>query len=316
MKWFDRPLIVILMCIAASAFGWGDEGHETVGAIADHLIANAPAAAHVHQLLGDETLATASLWADQVKYRTNTWPEAIAFKAANTNHAAMHYTDIPFEETKYRDDSVGSRPDDVVHAISACILILQGKPQEQHVFSNVNEKIALRLLAHYVGDIHQPLHAGSGYLDGTQFIDPNGYGKPYGEDAGANQLVFGTNKLHFYWDITVVRMAMANAKAATPQEYAAKLLAQPEPAYATTSPLLDWSRNWADESIILSAKVHNVTVLKEEDQIDRYTGKPRPRWRIADLPPDYVSWAEATTDSQLAKAGYRLAKTLEAIWPN
>jgi hypothetical protein len=308
-------LLGIIFCGISSAFGWGDEGHETVGAIADQLLVGTPAAEHVRALLGDETLSTASIWADQIRSRTNQWPEAVAFRAAVTNHAVMHYTDIPFEESKYRDDSIGARPNDVVHAIDACILILQGRTDEQTVFTNVNQKIALRLLAHYVGDLHMPLHAGSGYLDGTNFIDPNGYGKPYDEDLGGNQLILGTNKLHFYWDVTVVEQAMTNASVKTPLEYAAKLLAAPAPHWETLGPLLDWPRDWADESIALSARIHQVRITSEEDAIDRYTGKHRPRWHIADLTPEEIAWDDATAESQLTKAGYRLAKVLETIWP-
>ena len=315
MKWIHRLLPALVLCLVSTAFGWGDEGHETVGAMADQLLAGTPAGAHVKALLGDETLATASIWADAIKYRTNHWPEAIAFRAANTNHSAMHYTDIPFEESKYRDDSAQTLPDDVVHAISACILILQGKPEAQTVFKDVNQKMALRLLAHYVGDIHQPLHVGSGYLDGTKFIDPNGYGQPYDGDLGGNQLLFSTNKLHFYWDITVVRHAMTNAAVQTPQQYAAKLLAQPAPAWQDTGPVLDWPREWANESLVLSAKVHDVTVLSKEDYENNYTGKTQSRWHIAELSPDYIAWSTATAESQITKAGYRLAKTLETIWP-
>jgi len=38
------------------------------------------------------------------------------------------------------------------------------------------------------------------------------------------------------------------------------------------------------------------------------------RWRI-ELPPGYDAAASARTRTQLAKAGYRLAATLKAIWP-
>ena len=317
------PVVLILTLVAVSAFGWGDQGHQTTGAIAEKLIQGTPAEAHVRALLGDETLATASLWADVIKARTNQWPEAVAFRSANTNHAAFHYTDIPFEEGKYRNDSVGARPDDVVHAISACILILQGKPEAQTVFKDVSPKTALRLLAHYIGDIHQPLHAGSGYLTGTNYVDPNGYSQPYGEDQGANRLVWGansygwrTNNLHFYWDITVVQAAMMKDGAKTPQDFAAILLARPAPAWQTDGPLSDWATHWADESIALSAKVHDVPRLDEDDsQTDRYTGKARPAWRLADLTPDYSTWAESTAETQITKAGYRIAETLKRIWP-
>jgi len=261
MKW--AIWAVVLVCGGSAALAWTDEGHEAIGAMADQLLAGTRAAAQVRGLLGNESLATASIWADSVKYRTNQWPEAIRFRVANPNHAAMHFTDIPFEEARYRDDSIGARPDDVVHAIDACILILRGKPDAQSVFNEVNQKIALRLLAHYVGDIHQPLHVGSGYLVGTKFIDPNGYGQGYEEDRGGNELFFGTNRLHLYWDLNAVRQAMAKRGVATPQAFAAKLLTQPAPL-ADISPLLDWPRDWASESLALSSKAHDVRILEEK----------------------------------------------------
>ncbi len=43
--------------------------------------------------------------------------------------------------------------------------------------------------------------------------------------------------------------------------------------------------------------------------------KPRPVWHITELPPDYIAWSCKTAEDQMTKAGYRLAATLEAIWP-
>jgi len=319
MKVFRFLSIFLLIGLAAPAlFAWGEEGHRTIGAMADKLIAGTVAAQHIRELLGDETLSAASVWADTVKGRTNQTQEMLQFKTANPNHAVSHYTDIPFEEPKYRDDSIGAANVDVVHAIPACILILQGKPEAQSVFKDVTPRVALRLLAHFIEDIHQPLHVGAGYLDKTKFVDPNGYAGHYGDDQGANRLIFGgTNKLHFYWDVTVVRAAMNQAHAETPEQFADYLLAKPAPDWKTEGPLLEWDRAWADESVALSAKVHDVTVTDEDDsQTDFRTGQPRPEWHIQDLSPEYIAWSDKTAGEQMTKAGYRLAATLEAIWPN
>ena len=317
MKTALRLVHLLFFSAASSAFAWGDQGHRAIGAMADALIAGTPAAQHVQALLGGETLSEASVWADAVKGRNNQTEEMLQFKASNPNHAVFHYTDVPFEEPKYRDDSIGATNLDVVHAIPACILILQGKPEAQTLFTNVNPRVALRLLAHYIEDLHQPLHVGAGYLDKTTYVNPNGYPGHFGDDQGGNRLVFGgTNKLHFYWDITVVQQLMTNANTATPQAFAAKLLAKPAPSWKTAGPLLDWDRTWADESLSLAAKVHDVRVLDEDDtQVDFRTGQPRPQWHIQDLSPAYLDWSRETAEEQMTKAGYRLAATLEAIWP-
>jgi hypothetical protein len=317
MKIIRRVRLLLLFCSASSALAWGDQGHRVIGAMADTLIAGAPAARHVRSLLGDESLSEASVWADLVKGRNNQTAEMLQFKASNPNHALFHYTNIPFEELKYRDDSVGATQVDVVHAIPACILILQGKSEAQTLFTNVSPRVALRLLAHYIEDIHQPLHVGAGYLDRTKYVNPNGYSGHFRDDQGGNRLLFGgTNKLHSYWDVTVVQRLMDDTGNPTPQYYAAKLLAQPPPPWKTAGPLLDWDRTWAGESVALAAKVHNVTVLDEDDsQLDYRTNQPRPQWHIKDLSPAYLEWSGKTAEEQMARAGYRLAATLEAIWP-
>lgn len=318
MKFFPRAFVsACLLGGAINVFGWGYEGHETIGAMADKLIAGTAAARHVHELLGDETLETASTWADRVKGREDQTPEMLQFKTANPNHSVHHYTDIPFEEKAYSDTSIGATNADVIHAIPACILILEGRPDEQTVLTNVPPRVALRLLVHYVEDLHQPLHVGSGYLTGTKFIDPNGYGKPFRDDQGGNRLYYNaTNNLHFFWDVTVVRLDMTNAHVQTPEEYAKYLLGKPAPAWQDPGPLLAWDRDWAAESILLSAKVHDVVVTAEDDSHTDYrTGAPRPEWRIKDLSPEYISWSCKTAEDQMIKAGYRVAAILEAIWP-
>jgi hypothetical protein len=319
MKLFDRIVISFFACCTATtALAWGEEGHKTIGAMADKLIAGTPAAAHVNILLGDETLCTASVWADQVKGRRDQTPEMLQFKQDNPNHSVHHYSDIPFEEPGYRDGSIGATNVDVIHAIPACILILQGKAGEQTILKNVSPRVALRLLVHYIEDVHQPLHVGAGYLDGTNFVDPNGYGKSYKDDQGANRLIFGgTNNLHFFWDTTVVRLNMTNAHVQTPVEYAAVLLSKPPPAWQNSGPFLKWDQEWAKESVALSAKVHDVAVVDEDDtHTDFRTGAPRPQWDIKDLTPEYIAWSCKTAEQQMTKAGYRVAATLEAIWPD
>jgi hypothetical protein len=322
MKIFRHSLwFTFVFAAAPTVFGWGEEGHRTIGAMADMLIEGTAAAQHVRQLLGDESLSDASVWADAVKGRANQTDEMLQFKAANPNHSVSHYSDIPFEESQYRDDSIGATNVDVVHAIPACILILQGKPEAQSVFKDVTPRVALRLLAHFIEDIHQPLHVGAGYLHQTNFIDPNGYAGQFGDDQGGNRLLFGgtnRNQLHYYWDTTVVRAGMAQAHAETPRQFAAYLLAQkPVPNWKTSGPLLDWDRAWAKESIALSIKVHDVDVMNEDDsQTDFRTGKPRPQWHIKDLTPAYIAWSDKAAEEQLIKAGCRLAATLETLWPD
>src|SRR6516162_2821235 len=59
-------MLAMLLSTSEGAFGWAAPGHQTVGAIADDLIAGTPTAKKVRKILGT-TLRTASVWADCAK---------------------------------------------------------------------------------------------------------------------------------------------------------------------------------------------------------------------------------------------------------
>jgi len=61
------PALLLGLCLASNAFGFGNNGHETVGAIADELIQGTPAEAKVKGLLQDMTLSEAATWAERAK---------------------------------------------------------------------------------------------------------------------------------------------------------------------------------------------------------------------------------------------------------
>src|SRR5262249_5720784 len=179
------PLTFVATVLASTAFGYGNEGHQTVGAIADKLIANSPnTVVHVRALIGNETLEHASTWADDCKYNFNSHdPDMVAFVAANPHvqgsngphdHHAYHFTDIPIQETHYRATSVGAKATDVVHMLRNCIAIIEGHSNATNNPTGITQKTALRLLVHYMGDIHQPLHVGTAYFGANaQLANPN-----------------------------------------------------------------------------------------------------------------------------------------------
>ena len=107
-------LALAISALPSPSFGYGNEGHQTVGAIADRIIASSPhTVAHVRALLGNETLEHTSIWADTAKRPPATpTQEMRAFIAANSSAAhdqhAYHYTDIPIQEAHYRNNSVGA----------------------------------------------------------------------------------------------------------------------------------------------------------------------------------------------------------------
>ena len=223
---------------------WSAAGHETVGAIADQLIAGTPAAVRVRAILGVE-LRTASVWADCVKgvtrgdltapggtapeggfryevnaryrecrlfedaagqarmvdYVARNWDACHPAAGADPCHKQYHYTDVAVERNGYARRDAGTSDHDIVAAVGAAIRVLQGRAAPAP-FSIKDQREALLLLTHLVGDLHQPLHVGSLYLDAAgHAVDPDRGGfDPDTSTRGGNQLLAGGHVLHREWD--------------------------------------------------------------------------------------------------------------------
>ncbi len=164
-----------LIVLPTTSFGWGNEGHQTVGAIADRLLVGSKASQELNNLLKQgETLSNVSIWADCAKgYCGPLTPEMHEFVAANPKHHNYHFTDIPFQKAHYEAGTVGSAEDDVVHIIQQAIEVLRGHQDAAHNPHGFTKRQALLLLTHLVGDIHQPLHVGTAYVnDNDEYAIP------------------------------------------------------------------------------------------------------------------------------------------------
>src|SRR6266403_3038900 len=181
--------IVLFVC---SSLAYGPTGHEIVGGIADKLLANTPTAASVNALIDGMTLEKAAVIPDEIKsWDKNGADDPSGFphysdhpkidnqlrdfwranqpthdlNSAAPSHHWFHYTDVPvLPAQRYRDGYAGRNKWDVVHMIPFCIDVLQGRIPEQNE-RKITKAVAVILLAHYVADIHQPLHVGADYFD-------------------------------------------------------------------------------------------------------------------------------------------------------
>ena len=72
----------------------------------------------------------------------------------------------PLQQRKYAAGSAGTDSVNIVQMIAYAIAQLRGnKPTKEGV--NLTDTEAVWLLAHLVGDIHQPLHVGARYDDAS-----------------------------------------------------------------------------------------------------------------------------------------------------
>lgn len=185
---------VLTLLAAGPVIAWGALGHRMVGELAERHLTPA-ARAEVAALLAGEpspTLGGVAMWADDLR---DTDPER--FKATSP----WHYINAQGGGCGFdlaRDCPNG---DCVVGAIDAQLAILADRSQPREA-----RRDALKFVVHLVGDVHQPMHAGSRTDRGGNGFQvslrtpmaPEAYARKNYVDG-----VMGTN-LHAIWDYYVL----------------------------------------------------------------------------------------------------------------
>jgi hypothetical protein len=329
----------ILFASASPAFSWGNDGHQTVGRIASLHIKSRTARRISEILKPGETLASISTWADTVKERMGTTdpdPDTNAFLqdlTHNEKNREWHYDDLPLNCRSYQTCHGFTLDNDIVHMLNACIRTLQGNPDPDHPLSKRN---ALRLLVHFLGDIHQPLHVGAGFIDvngpnGAILIvrDPDVIRrKKLQHDRGGNQLIINNDRrnLHSFWDFDLVTSLMLATDKQTSDELG-QFLKQSVHSRSSWRPrgrLNTWAAQWATDSLYHSRDhaYNGVRIVRQRTITVMRDGKPvmRDGQPVMDIvyditrPINYEAHNREIVRQQLAKAGFRLALLLDAIY--
>ena len=231
------------------AYGYGADGHRIAGLIAQGRLCTA--AEQEVQVLGQgQGLDTLGLWPDWIRGEPE-WRHS----------APWHYMNIPdgARLEDYRHPPEG----DILWAIEHFAATLADRQE-----SLAERRDALRFLAHFVVDLHQPLHVGRESDRGGNMIDV---------DPGTGEPV----NLHRFWDTEAVELT-----GLAPEEYAGGL------SEAIDANAAEWERDtlmdWAHESRELRPDVYDF-----DSRNNRLT-------------PEYLTNAERITRLRLAQAGVRL----------
>lgn len=254
MKIFRNCALAAFTLSALSAFGWGQKGHDTVAYIAEcNLTPEVKAAAE--ELLDGKSIVYFANWMDNASHTpeyeyTKTW----------------HYKNIDSDENY--ETAKKNKNGDIVEALNEQISILGDKTQPKE-----KRALALKMVVHFLGDIHQPLHMG------------------HASDLGGNRwnvyYFKNAKNLHSVWDSSLVESAhkwsysewAQQIDRATPEDKV-KILSSNKP------------EDWAIETYGIAKQV--------------YDGTPR------DTNIEYTYIAEWTPviEQQLLKGGLRLASVL------
>jgi len=220
-------------------------------------------------------------------------------------HRQYHYTDEAIQRDRYVMGSVGTRDFDIVAAVRAVTLVLEGRPAPAP-FAIKDKREALLLLAHYAGDIHQPLHVGAIYLDSRgRRIDPDAGPFDHAADTrGGNDIVTlnpvtqrrGAN-LHQTWDDIPSALEVRHVDSAW------LTLAKRVPI--GKGDVAEWPKAWASDTV----KQARVAFARL-----KFSPQQGTQWET-DLGCSYGPAMTPIKKTQLTRAGAHLAQVLEAVWP-
>ncbi|MBS0202935.1 MAG: hypothetical protein JSS49_08565 [Planctomycetes bacterium] len=363
LKGINVTIRLFTLCVTffsvSSAWAFGPEGHTLVGTIAERVLLtrNPSAATKVKALLNSIPLGEAARIADDIKSWDGTprsglpWTmdtvvrhDVWEFLQTNSNmagghghsgadHHNFHYTDISIDGAlKYSPTVAGAGPTDVVKMITHCIDVIEGTASTPDAYA-INQRVAVILLCHYLGDIHQPLHVGAVYFDGTgKRVDPNvapgALPTHGGNDIRVHVGGTGTFALHAYWDGKSIDEAvhkLTGHGGSFSSSEIDSLFATAKPTKADGSTPLETipplgslsglSTMWADEILPIAKESHDkldFQVLTPPAHLGHYTFK----WDAKERTPGtYPGFAGDVVGKSIHRAGWRLALLLERVAP-
>jgi len=292
-------LALVFLTLTATASPWGQVGHHIVAIIAEQRL-SPEVREKISKLLidGKYSMADISTCADQLR---DTRPgqgrpgdemcRTLAGPVPPTNNL-WHYINIPVPTKSKTLDAFCPENNCVTARINSFSEILRTSADD------AQKRQALLFLVHFLGDVHQPLHAAERACDRG------------GNSERVNFFLEGVKRpnltLHSVWDSQEVELLIKNSKITGERAYAASLMSSIQPGKAKK-----WARASADQIAWESyklAKKYAYAGIPYQDFCDNQ--KPPPL--VTDLTPLYEENGTKIVREQLMKAGVRLAAILEA----
>ena len=314
---FACLLLFAVVSLPAPARAWGCEGHQVVALLAEmHLTPRAlamakkilaegpidPSLSRYCKEGGADPLADASTWPDDIR---SIRPEA----------SPWHYIDIP-RDTKLRDIEKFCDPTEgcVTRAIKDDLAILRSSEADPQKRAD-----ALRFLIHFVGDLHQPLHAITNNDEGGNCV-PVAFFDALPQLRNPQSESYAPN-LHGVWDTNILGRANMGK---TVDQVASDL------DQSFQNKIADWQKGaanidaWAWESNQLGEKIvygklpvripveapQPVKSCADDDHVSTRMLKLNEH-----LEEPYQEIAVPIVRQRLAQAGARLAMILNGLWP-
>jgi hypothetical protein len=152
----------------------GETGHRVTGAIAENYLTEQTKAALVN-ILGTESLAEISTYADEMRSS----PEHFWQKVASP----YHYVTVP-KGKNYEDVGIPKQGD------AFWALNMYSKMVNNPKSTPADKVLAIKMIVHLIGDLHQPLHVGNGLDRGGNSVKLKYFNR--------------TTNLHSVWDSKMI----------------------------------------------------------------------------------------------------------------
>jgi S1/P1 Nuclease len=278
-RWIIATAAILTIVDVVPARAWGPEGHAMVADIAEaHL--TTVAAADVAQLLaleGHHDLVEIASWAD-------------AIRPTRKDTADWHFVDIPLTESSYDPDRDCAGGNCVVAKILDFTKILANPSVDPQARLE-----ALKCVVHFVGDVHQPLHAENHGDRGGNDIHLTYYGK--------------STNLHSIWDGAIIEHAtgMQLGPHFSIDSVAVAAQASKLDAAITGAQRQEWaSRGMLNnlQATVIAWAIDSHAIAKNVAYLDL------PAQRTDDWPDAYQAQAWPVVQVQLERAEVRLAEVL------
>lgn len=241
-------------------------------------------------------------------------PDVNGHKAPGACHRSFHFTDVAVQHNLYSRQFTGTRDHDIVGILKAAVTVLRSGKPAAGLPSLRDRKEALLLIAHLVGDLHQPLHVGAIYLrdDGTP-VDPDATPPPPGpvlETRGGNSLEIGSGDLHEAWDTIASALKPGSLTTGPGLKRRQALLAEARALPATAGAADAWPERWASDTLVASQAAFPGLRFTRK-------GASEPGHWVVQFQDAtaYEKDREALQRRQLTQAAAHLAALLRSVWP-
>lgn len=258
MKLHSFLSLSFLFLSVAPMFGWGQKGHDTVAFIAENHLTPVTRQ-KISELLDGKSIVYWANWMDNASHTpeyayTKTW----------------HYKNI---DPEFSYDTAPNIPEgNVVQAIYEQTELLN-KPDT----SKEQKALALKMIVHFMGDLHQPMHMGRA------------------SDLGGNRhsvkLFDRYSNLHSAWDSWLPEQAHKWSYTEWAQQIDRNDTTVNEEIFTITNP-----DEWGRQTYEIATKIYDTT---PEDSALSY---------------DYIAEWTPVVEQQFLRGGLRLADILNSIF--